>query len=93
MSEEHGARVDHWYIKKYAHGVMAAAQRGETAIKGADLDDNGTLFPILIREDELDDMRQVDREDVPEELREYLVDQHRIRSKNINAIREAGAHE
>lgn len=87
MTEEHKTPIDQWYRHDYAHGVMAVAQRGETAIKAADLDDNGTLFPILIREEELSDMERVEADDVPDRLREYLEEQHNIRSKNINAVR------
>lgn len=75
-----------WYKSEHAHGVTVAALRGRMAVKAVDLDDDGTLFPILVEPDELDDMTETTRDAVPDSAEEFVLDEHRKRSRKIAIV-------
>ncbi len=75
-------RADDFYCRFHAHGVIYIARRGLTALKAADFDADGTIFPILYEQSKLE--RQIDdgtlthvpRADVPKRVENYLEGQY-----------------
>lgn len=75
-------RVEAFYTKAHMDGVIYVARRGETAIKAADFDADGTIFPIGYSqrklEREVDDgaLTEVPRAKVPKRVENYLENQY-----------------
>lgn len=75
-------RVDDFYTRAHMDGVIYVARRGETAIKAADFDADGTIFPILYEQSRLEleiadgTLTHVPRENVPKRVENYLEGQY-----------------
>ncbi|WP_254810667.1 hypothetical protein [Natronosalvus amylolyticus] len=97
MSERDGIdRVDEFFKLEHTQGVIWVARRGITAIKAADFDEDGTIYPILYDRSKLErkeregTIETVPREDVPERVETYLEGQFYAVAKNLEMLRQAG---
>lgn len=75
-----------WFKHEYAHGVKVAALRGKMAVRAVDLDDDGSLYPILVEPEELNDWTETCRANVPDTAEGEVLNRHRARSKQIAAV-------
>ncbi|USZ73768.1 hypothetical protein [Natronosalvus halobius] len=89
-------RIEEFYRLEHASGCVYVGRRGITAIKAADFDEDGTIFPLGYTKSELErkvnnqGLESVSREDVPDRAENYLEHQFYARAVNLGMADIAG---